>query len=44
MSKALGWTFFHHLGTIAFGALILAIVWVFRIIAEYMAVRICFDI
>ncbi len=39
VSTAVGWAFFNHMGTIAFGGLILAIVWVFRIIAEYLAVR-----
>ncbi len=34
--KAIWWTFRYHLGSLAFGSLILAIVWAIRIIFEYM--------
>ena len=40
VSTATKWAFVNHLGTIAFGSLILAIVYLLRIIAEYIAVRI----
>lgn len=36
--KSVWWLFRYHLGSIAFGGLILAIVWLFRIIAEYIHV------
>ena len=38
VTKAVKWAFLNHLGTIAFGSLVLAIVWALRIIAEYLAV------
>lgn len=38
ISVSVKWAFFNHIGTIAFGSLILAIVWIIRIIAEYIAV------
>lgn len=39
LRTSLFWVFRYHLGTIAFGSLVLAVVWVIRIIAQYVHVR-----
>lgn len=36
--KGLWWIFRYHLGTLAFGSLILAIVWLLRVITQYIHV------
>jgi Plasma-membrane choline transporter len=36
--KSIKWLFRYHLGSVAFGSLLLAIVWVFQIVAEYISV------
>lgn len=36
--KSVGWMVTYHLGTVAFGSLILAIVYLFRLIAQYIHV------
>lgn len=35
---SLKWLSIYHMGSVAFGALLLAIVWVIQIIAEYVSV------
>lgn len=36
ITTTLWWAIRYHLGTIAFGSFILAVIWVFRVIAEYL--------
>ena len=38
-STGIEWAFRYHFGSLAFGSLIVAIVWAIRIIFEYIAVR-----
>lgn len=39
VSRPIWWLLRYHLGTVSFGALLLAIIWVFRIIVEYIEVK-----
>ena len=36
VSKGLWWTFRYHMGSLAFGSIILAIVWIIKVIFEYL--------